>query len=285
MKRSQSGYPLVEVPCEYMPKVLTTRFPIFCIRSERISNPATLAPMWEFLAWSINIMFEGKWPSTGFRGLPVDMAKAGSEIYSGARFRLVEVRGDWKQHAEGFRLNHKYTTFRICHQCKASRDMRTSFCDFRAQPAWLPTTRTHQQFLLEEIGEPVNSLIFVAQFHYSMIKFDSMHSVNLGCGLHANGSSLYELLKISWFGVGERPVLFRSAYSRFRNFIRQHNIMSSQPVFKTWMLVTSGEEYCFFASKAQGIVNQKQYVAWSDASLGIRDSEHINLQFNLPCPW
>ena len=187
-----------------------------------------------------------------FRGLPAtNMARAGSDMYIDAtKFHLIEIRGDWKQHAEAFRLTHRDTTFRICHQCQASRDPRLSFCDFRAQPAWLPTVRTHRQFLLEEIGEPINSLIYVAKLDYRMIKFDSMHSINLGCGLHANGSAWHELLKISWFGVGEKPFIFRSAYARFRAFLRQHKIQSSQPVFKPWMLVTTGEEYCFFATKA-----------------------------------
>ena len=250
------GYPLVDdEPCEYLPKVLKSRFPIFCIRSERLTGPETLAPLWEYLAWSYNLMYVGTYPATGFRGSALACpGRAGMEMYKGRRFRLIEVRGDWKQHVQAFRLVHYYTGWRICHQCKASRGSNLSFCDFQARPAWKATVRSHREFLLEELGSPINMLIFTAKFHYQMIKFDSMHTVNLGCGLHANGSAWFELLKLSWFGQGDRGQLFRNAFRSFKNFTRSHQIPTSQPVFKPWMLVMSGEEYCFFATKVLVIV-------------------------------
>ena len=57
----------------------------------------------------------------------------------------------------------------------------------------------HREFLLEELGEPNNGLIYVKGFHYAMLKFDSMHMVNLGTGLFTNGSALFELFKLNWF--------------------------------------------------------------------------------------
>ena len=215
-----------------------------------------MAPVWEYLTWSINLMFQGTYPATGFRGRPAScMEKAGLQMFQGRKLRLIELRADWKQHAESFRLVHHFTCRRICHQCQAARDGNIRFTDFNENPAWKPTIRTHREFLLEEIGDPVNMLVYSAKFDYRMIKWDSMHATNLGCGLHANGSVLHELLKVSWFGEGERSVLFRSAYRRFREFLKMHKIPSSQPVFKTWMLVSSGEEYCYFASKAIAVEN------------------------------
>ena len=200
--------------------------------------------------------YQGTYPATGFLGASAACAeRAGLQMHGGRRFRLIEVRGDWKQHVQVFRLLHFYTGSRICHQCKASRDPRLSFYDFVARPAWLATTRSHQEFLMEEIGYPINALIYTAKFHYTMIKYDSMHSVNLGCGLHANGSAFHELLKIRWWAQGERAVQFRSAFRSFREFVKRHHVESSQPVFKPWMLVTGGEEYCYFATKVGGFPN------------------------------
>ena len=204
-------------------------------------------------------MYQGTYPATGFPGSGAACTeRAGCQMYGGRKFRLIEIRGDWKQHVSSFRLLHHYTASRICHQCKASRDRSLSFCDFSAHPAWEATTRSHQQFLLEEMGTPVNMLVYTAKFHYTMIKYDSMHSINLGCGLHANGSTIYELLKLRWWGPGDRSTVFRSAYRSFRDFLKVHKIQSSQPVFKPWMLVTSGEEYCFFASKVADCPNNSR---------------------------
>ena len=241
-------------PCEQQggSKVLGSRFPVFTIRTERVAGPETLQAVWEYLAWSINCMFVGKYPATGFRGAPIPQeGKAGCYMYGGQKLRLVEVRGDWKQHVESFKLVHHYTSMRICHQCLASRaDPAVPFCDFRRNASWKGTIRSHQQFLLEEVGEPINSLLFVARFDYTMIKYDAMHSVNLGCGLHANGGAFYELMKVFWWGRVDQGSVFRNAYRSFKDFLRRFNIQCSQPQFKTWMLVSKGDDYCFFASKA-----------------------------------
>ena len=203
-------------------------------------------------------MFEGKYPSTGFRGSqgpslgPFQVP--GSSMYSGRKVRLVELRGDWKHHMAIFRLKHGFNSNNICHRCSASRtDASMAFSDFSLHPGWKATLRSHEQILREEMGDPLNLLVYVAKFDCDMIKFDSMHTVQLGCGLHANGSALFELFKVEWFGSGTRDknILFTAAYKNFKSFLRLHEVACSQPAFKPWMLVSSGTEYCFFASKVQ----------------------------------
>ena len=240
-------------------KVLTTRFPLFVIRSERLASHSTMAPVWAYIAWSCNIMFRGIYPGTGFSGGPpltipswgLDRQAPGTALFpEGWTFRLTEVRADWKGHVASFRLKHHFTCNRICHQCLASRvDPAYPFTDFTRNPKWLSSMRTNRQFLLEEVLEPVNMLVYVAKFHYTILKWDSMHSVNLGCGLFANGGAMFELLKINWFGHGDRHLQFRKAYRMFKQFLKLHKIDSSQPLFKPWMLITTGEEYCFFVAK------------------------------------
>ena len=204
-------------------------------------------------------MYVGVYPGAGFRGgvppsipgLGIDFQRVGDEMYPGGRtFRLTEIRADWKEHASSFKLHHHFICNRICHQCLASRtDRAFPFTDFRLNPSWLNSIRSNRQFLLEEMGEPTNMLVYVAKFDYSIIKWDAMHTVNLGCGLFANGGCWFELLKVQWFGNGDKATQFRTAFRMFKRFLQRHNILSSQPVFKPWMLVMTGEEYCFFASK------------------------------------
>ena len=236
-----------------MPAVMRTRFPIFCIRASRLRSAHSLAGMWDYVAWSANVMYKGTFPEEGFPGSSHGQHhKAGAHMYPGGRrLRLTELRGDWEHHASTFRLTHYYACKNVCHLCEASRDNEAmSFADFRINAAWKSTLRTHARFLAEEIGEPINSLIYVAGFHMDMIRFDMMHTVNLGCGLFSNGSTIYELLKLGWFGGGNKDCKFSEAYKRFRSFTGKHQIECSQPQFKPWMLVNGGEEYCFLASKA-----------------------------------
>ena len=225
-----------------------------------------MSPVWEYIAWSINVMSKGVYPTTRFRrgappwipGLDPKQQAPGLWLYpDGISFRLTEVRADWKEHVSSFRLQHHYTCKRICHQCEASRSATSyPFTDFRQNASWQGTFRTHRQFLLEELGEPTNMLVYTAKFHFTVIKWDTMHSVNLGAGLHANGGAWFELLKIKWFGEGDKNLVFRSAFRLFKRFLARNKIQCSQPVFKPWMLVTSGEEYCFFTSKVPGCYNK-----------------------------
>ena len=232
---------------------------MFCIRAARLSSVHSLSGMWEYLAWSCNVMYKGTFPQHGFRGTPSPSLGPdhipGSAMYPSAygnrRLRLTELRGDWEHHANTFRLSHYYACSNICHLCRASRDDTTCmYTDFRTNASWKSTLRSHAQFLAEEVGEPLNSLIYVAGFNVHMIKFDTMHTVNLGCGLFSNGSGLHELLKLGWFGGGNKASKLSTAYTRFRAFTGRYRIECSQPQFKPWMLVNGVEEYCFLASKA-----------------------------------
>ena len=236
--------------------MLTSRFPLFCIRSERLL-PNTLDVVWRYLAFSCNAMLQGVYPrrdfveSSGARLKLLQNCKPGEPMYGGRIFKLVALRGDWKHHVETFRLKQSYNSSNICHCCRASRiDPNCLYTDFSANPVWKGTIRTNKEFLNESIGEPLNALILTAGFHYSFLRFDSMHSVNLGCGLFTNGSALFELLKVGWFPGVNSAARWRVADQVFRSFLQKHKITCSQPTFKSWMLVLRGEDYCYFATKA-----------------------------------
>ena len=197
----------------------------------------------------------GTYPTSGFAGAPplkpLGNRKHGDAMYGGNTFKLCELRADWQHHVSTFKLQHYYNCNRICHCCKASRvDPAYPYTDFTKNAAWLSTIRTHREFLLEELGEPNNGLIYVKGFHYVMLKFDSMHTVNLGTGLFTNGSALFELFKLNWFPGPDKAAQWRAAYVSFKTFLAKHKIQCSQPQFRSWMLVLRGEEYCYFSSKA-----------------------------------
>ena len=224
------------------------------LRTERIlADSSSLTPIFEHLAWSFNLLFAGRHPSKAFGDLQLlPNEKPGSGIFeNGMRFRLVECRGDWKWHVQSFRLKSFYACHQLCHVCGASRkDDRLSFVDFRRAPAWHASERTHLEFISTQLGEPWNALVMTAGWHFRFIRWCSMHVVNLGIGLFANGGAWHELAKIGWFEGTDAAARFRTGFSSFKAFLKCNKIECSQPVFKPWMFVASGDEYCFFGAKA-----------------------------------
>ena len=107
---------------------------------------------------------------------------AGTHFGKGAKFALVEVRGDWKWHRELWALTHHYTKVNICHLCRASTHpgpnqwlgltlvcgtFRYSNFTGMAGVARLGTAG----FYLEALGNYVNPLAATIGFSPEMIRF------------------------------------------------------------------------------------------------------------------
>ena len=215
-------------------------------------------------------MYEGTYPSTTLEGQTVratESEKPGSPMFSGVRPRLVEFRGDWKQHVQTFRLASFYTCNNICHACAASKvDERVLYSDFARQPAWQATIWSQRDFVLTQLGHPLNTLTLVAGWHYTQIRFCSMHSVQLGIGLFSNGGAFFELLAVGWFEGADQAAKFRWAFASFKKFLKDRKLQCSQPVFKPWMFVTTGQDYCFFGSKARRLKFKSEFYLYSRGS-------------------
>eukprot|EP00439_Symbiodinium_sp_Y106_P030684 s922_g3.t1 len=242
-------------PLQESTKVLDSRFPVCMLRTERILGPETLCPIWDYLAWSCNCLFDGRHPSKSLSGQVITSSDPrcapGSLLCEGgAKFRLVELRGDWKWHVQAFRLRGYYGATNVCHVCTASKkDPRFPYNDFRRNPCWQSQERSHRDFMLTMLGEPLNSLVYVAGFHFRLIKFDTMHCTNLGIGQFTNGGAFKELLKINFWPGSDNTAKFREGYKSFKAFLAAQHLSCSQPLFKPFMLVLTGEDYGLFASK------------------------------------
>ena len=245
------GYPLVEDSTE----VFETRFPICCLRTDRSLGEKSWAPIWAYVAWSLNQMYIGCYPKTSFtnqRLNPHGGNVPGGPMYNDeVRFRLTEVRGDWKHHQQVWGMvKAAFTSNNVCHCCRASRtETEVSMLEFTTHPRWESTIRSQREFLLQIMNSEGCNLIFVKGFHYSMIRWCSMHSIQLGVGLFLNGGCWHELVKVQHFEGNSVADRFREAYRKFKIFCKTHKIECSQPCFKPWMYVSSGEESCTFRSK------------------------------------
>ena len=204
-------------------------------------------------------MYQGVCPEASFNGEPLKPSALyvpGRPLFHNLRFRLTEIRGDWKHHQQVWGLvRAAFTSNNVCHCCQASRsDASVSMLDFSAQPRWAATIRSHATFINEIMSSPGCNLIFVRKFHYSMIRWCSMHCVQLGVAQFLNGGCWFELTKVSWFPGQSETERFRGAYRKFKTFLRLHKIKQrSQPVFKPWMYVSTGEESCTLRAKAPKI--------------------------------
>ena len=215
-------------------------------------------------------MYNGLFPTKSFTGTvlkPEHGCSPGQPMYPGGlRLRLTEVRGDWKHHQTVWGLvRAAFTSNNICHICQASRtNEQFSMLHFVATPAFASTTRSHHQFLSEIMGPSGCGLIFVKQFHYSMIRWCSMHSVELGVGLFLNGGCFYELMKVDHWEGDTLAAKYRAAYKSFKEFIKANQIECSQPLFKPWMYVSTGEESCTFRSKAPQTQIRFRWIGFED---------------------
>ena len=234
-----------------------TRFPLFCLRTDRIDGNAqdAMRPIWSFICWSLNSCYIGKTPVTDVNGklwtTTSHLCQPGSELPF--RARLWELRGDWKWHHQTIGMRSTWMSQLVCHQCGASKTMppNLTYADFRAEPQWLHTVRDHDAFIRDQLPADrlCNPILYAIGFDYRSIRWCSMHAVNLGIGLHANGGCFHELLAQGYFPGETETIRFSNAFREFRTWCRSNQISCSQSMFKPYMFVTKGDEYCYFQTK------------------------------------
>ena len=118
-------------------------------------------------------------------------------LYRGLRFRLSEIRGDWKAHQHTWGLNKAaFTSNNVCHVCQASR---TTAC-------WT-LQRGHEYSRVQ--------FDLCSRVPLRMIRWCSMHSVQLGIELFSNGACFYELMEVGWFPGNTPAERYRSAFRKF----------------------------------------------------------------------
>ena len=128
---------------------------------------------------------------------------------------------------------------------------RSYVCGLSRGAAWLPTVRGHEAFLYDQLPADrlCNPIFYTIRFDYRCIRWCSMHAVNLGIGLHANGGAFHELLAGGYFPGETEAIRFAKAFKEFREWCKANGVSCSQSAFKPYMLVTKGDEYCYFQSK------------------------------------
>lgn len=212
----------------------------------------TLGPVWQFLAWSINCLYLNRHPEVDVFGNRWQ-SEATGPVVPGHRFRLTEVRGDWKFMQETWGVNSHWRKNRACHRCCANKKAgATPLWDFREDPAWAQGLLCFQEFLDSELdlsSPHHNAILWTAGFDWSMLRGCSMHTVQLGCGLDTNGSVLRTLIDFGKYGPPPLSNQMSVAWGHFKDWRRANKVQCSQPAFKAWMLVSNSDDMCLLKSK------------------------------------
>ena len=98
---------------------------LVCTLDERLLyKHITLNKIFARLCWSLNCLYEDRYPSCGPNGETLEgkfRDRIGQPI-TGHRFQVVECRGDWLWHKQVFRFNSSWTAGRnkpVCFMCPA----------------------------------------------------------------------------------------------------------------------------------------------------------------------
>ena len=189
--------------------IRASRWLLFSIRESLLYKHHTLNAIFRHLTKSFNTLFDGVY---GASGRYAD--KAGSNIIStGLKFAVCELRGDWLWHRQVWRFKSSWkggAKVSVCFCCEGA----VSHCDrnpnmiyynvLENSPVWT-TQHSHTDFIAKELpARDPCPLLLLRGFHYTMIRFCSMHTVNLGLCYTINGSAL---LLISNSGMGWLSVL------------------------------------------------------------------------------
>ncbi|CAL1166692.1 unnamed protein product [Cladocopium goreaui] len=108
--------------------------------------------------------------------------------------------------------------------------------------------------LLEMIHGIFGPLLNLRMFkHPSLLKWCTMHTINLGLLFTANGGSLILLTEeLQYFGPGEFSVQLEEAYRHFLDFCRTRRIPHTQPPFLRKMVKTKNGEILMTAKAYNG---------------------------------
>ena len=102
-----------------------SRWLIFSIREDLLVKHETLNKIYHHVTWSLNCLYEDKYPSSGPNGEELvgkQKDRAGQAICGGLKFSVTEIRGDWLYHKQVFRFRSSWkggANLPVCWQCPA----------------------------------------------------------------------------------------------------------------------------------------------------------------------
>ena len=125
----------------------------------QICKSSKLNKIYHHVTWSLNFLYEDKYPSSGPNGEELvgkQKDRAGQSICGGLKFSLTEIRGDWLYHKQVFRFRSSWkggTNLPVCFQCPAMASGVNRYYHVDAStPLWSKQYNLIQ-FLVQQLPE------------------------------------------------------------------------------------------------------------------------------------
>ncbi|CAE7730017.1 unnamed protein product [Symbiodinium sp. CCMP2592] len=169
------------------------RVPITCVESRFVAGRETIEAVQQVIAWSLQSLGEGRYPSSRHDGESLDKARQSmAGLPMAARGGLVQLRGDWDWNCKYFGAPQWNELKGMCWLCKAKpENWRGMYAEDRQNQS---LSKAEFEESLRDRNKHVSPLFGLPGVCNKTMKPDWMHVVDEGCGAHAAGHVLNELL-------------------------------------------------------------------------------------------
>ena len=156
----------------------------------------SMETLWRVLRWSFQSMFEGKWPTRDWRGLPYDKAskegqRGGTPLARGFRAVLLQLCGDLDYLSTWLNVPASTNRSKPCAQCRATFHGINTWLDNRENSGWQRTLLSVSSWN-SHWTSPCDIFQLPGMSCWS-IAYDLMHNLYLGWLQHFYGSVFYLL--------------------------------------------------------------------------------------------
>ena len=155
----------------------------------------TLAKLFDYFAWAMNCLLEGKYPTHDWKGKRCK--KAGQKIKTkGYNLALNQIRGDWEFYSNVMGLPRWDSEPGMCFVCGASNSIPDLLWTRGGLHAgWRPTLRTHESWVLECLAKGVLLCNFfkILSFRSEGVMIDILHAVDQGVAPHLVANVMMEV--------------------------------------------------------------------------------------------
>jgi hypothetical protein len=182
---------------------LQTKHLVFTVfESNKRTDGTTMATLWRMVAWSLQALFDGRWPALDHEGQAwpagsAELAVAGTPLAAGKFAVPFLLKGDWDHFSKTFHLPRPNSN-KPCWLCRCEKgpgsDIRDWPTNFRREARWKVQLISPVQWRAETQGQMHVLFRTFAFLTNANVEADELHVIHLGTSQYMLGSILYLLV-------------------------------------------------------------------------------------------
>ena len=161
---------------------------------------------------------------------------------------MVEYRGDWKYHLETWSLQRHWKRPKICIKCNAARLSSAGPVYTNFGFSW--RRYSFNDIVCNGMGANPSPLILIPGFHSDIIRFCSMHTLNLGILQTMVAECILWLCENDVYAGDTLDVQLQNSYNDFKAWCRRERVNCSQRRFKQSSFHLKADDYPWMNCKA-----------------------------------